>query len=371
MADGVTNYALKFGAMQMQNQIAKEKAMSGKKGKKGKGKNKRDEKGPTIIEKAGDFKLETTLHGYPMIGPFTPGNKDVWYCDNKTCQYTQHGVYRRYKIQNWRSQQFGKKFVLCDGCVRQYQKVKPVQQQAGGASNVNVKVNIAAQPGAQPGAQQYVQQPQYAQQQYGYGQHGQMIAQPQQIVQQPQGQYVNYGMQQQGYQQQGMQQPVFTQHQQPMQPQMQGMNGMNGYQAQQQQQQAMQPQVMVVKQPTQLDQEQKVQHNEGLNNGNMNNNANGGIQIIKQGWMMKKGDIVKSWKKRYFVLKTNQTLNYYESDNAVMVKGTCQLNKVKSVKKKSTQSFEVQTPKRKWCFACKDTATRDDWVSKVKQVAGK
>ena len=61
------------------------------------------------------YSITTTLHGYPMTGPFTPGGKDVWYCDNKECKYTQHGVYRRYKIQNWRSSQFGKKFVLCDG----------------------------------------------------------------------------------------------------------------------------------------------------------------------------------------------------------------------------------------------------------------
>ena len=186
------------------------------------------------------------------------------------------------------------------------------------------------------------------------------MAQPQPIIQQPNGQYVNYGMQQQGYQQNGMQPPPFTQHQQYQQ-----------YQQQQQQQPQIQ-QVRIVKQPTQLDQEQKIPENEGLknDNNNMNNNNGGsGIQILKQGWMMKKGDIVKSWKKRYFVLKSNQTLNYYESDNAVMIKGTCQLNKVKSVKKKSTQSFEVQTPKRKWCFACKDQQTRDDWVSKVKQVA--
>lgn len=118
-------------------------------------------------------------------------------------------------------------------------------------------------------------------------------------------------------------------------------------------------QVNVVKAP--IDLEKKTEEN--------NASKSGGIQIVKQGWMMKKGDIVKSWKKRYFVLKTNQTLNYYESDNAVMVKGTCMLNKVKSVKKKSGQSFDIDTPKRKWQFACKDTKTRDDWVAKIRKVA--
>ena len=156
MAD--VDYALKFGAMQLQNQIAHDKGMSGKKGKGKKGKNKGKQQQASNSEKTGDFQIDTTLHGYPMVGPFTPGQKDVWYCDNKTCGYTQHGVYRRYKIQNWRSSQFGKKFVLCDGCVRQYQKVQPVQQPIngiGGASNVNVKVNMNIP--SQPGAGQYVQ----------------------------------------------------------------------------------------------------------------------------------------------------------------------------------------------------------------------
>jgi len=84
-------------------------------------------------------RVMTTLHGYEMQGPYTPDKNMVWYCDNKTCQYTKHGLYRKYRIDNWRSSQFGKKFVLCDGCVRQYEKQQPVvivQPQ------VNVDVNL-------------------------------------------------------------------------------------------------------------------------------------------------------------------------------------------------------------------------------------
>lgn len=52
-----------------------------------------------------------------------------------------------------------------------------------------------------------------------------------------------------------------------------------------------------------------------------------------------------------------------------LVKGTCPLHKATRVMKKSTQSFQVHTPKRNWCFACKDTATRDEWVAQIKAVA--
>jgi len=283
-----------------------------------------------------------------MVGPFTPGKKDVWYCDHKKCQYTQYGVYRRYKIQNWRSSQFGKKFTLCDGCVRQYKKEKP-RQQSQGASNVNVKVNIN---GAIPMQQQqpmpaYGQPVQYMQPMV----HGQMapIQQQQSMINGQmvpiQQQSMIYGQQQQSMnnvypQQYGQQQSFYAP--QPVQQ-------MGG---------------TVQQQPAQY--EQKMDTNDNQNDVNI---KKGGDQIVKQGWMMKKGDMIKSWKKRYFVLKTNRTLNYYESDAAVMVKGVCHLNKVKSVKKKKGENFEVDTSKRTWCFACKDTKTRDDWVKKIKSVA--
>ena len=148
--DGALANTINFATIQMQNQLAAERAMSGKK-KNGK---KNGKKGAANDKEKGDFQIMTTLHGYPMIGPFTPGPKDVWYCDNKNCNYTQHGVYRRYKIQNWRSSQFGKKFVLCDGCVRQYQKVKPLvtYTKQAAPSNVNVKLNVNG-----PGVQQQQQ----------------------------------------------------------------------------------------------------------------------------------------------------------------------------------------------------------------------
>merc|ERR1712176_407467 len=79
----------------------------------------------------------------------------VWYCDNKTCQYTKHGVYRKYRIENWKSSKFGKKFVLCDGCVRQYEQqpvyIQPVEVQVGvnlPPQNGSYVANNGQQPGA-------------------------------------------------------------------------------------------------------------------------------------------------------------------------------------------------------------------------------
>merc|ERR1719491_1770907 len=85
----------------------------------------------------------TTLHGYHMVGPTNPAKDSVWYCDHVKCRYTQHGLFRKYRIQNWKSSRFGKKFVLCDGCVRQYEKQQPVQYIVQ-PPQVNVDVQLNA-----------------------------------------------------------------------------------------------------------------------------------------------------------------------------------------------------------------------------------
>merc|ERR1719228_2118004 len=105
--------------------------------------------------------------------------------------------------------------------------------------------------------------------------------------------------------------------------------------------------------------------------GTFNNTTLGhGIHIVQQGWMMKEGGLVKSWKRRYFVLKTNKVLNYYESDNSSMVKGNVTLSEVVSVQKKQKKSFSLVTQKRTWNFACASTEVRDKWVDNIANVAG-
>merc|ERR1712154_320651 len=128
-----------------------------------------------------------------------------------------------------------------------------------------------------------------------------------------------------------------------------------------------QPQQVMIQQQQSMQQVQPQQTMESPGNDNESVKSSG-IQIVKQGWMMKKGELIKSWKKRYFVLNSNKILNYYESDKAVMIKGSCSLNKVKSIKKKSGQSFEIDTPKRKWCFACRDDKVMDEWVQAIKSI---
>eukprot|EP01084_Bolivina_argentea_P099881 179476_1 len=66
--------------------------------------------------------IKTTLHQYAMVSPLKPSVLCLWYCDNKDCKFTEHGIYKNYQIQRWRSSNALLSFVLCEGCVKQYQE---------------------------------------------------------------------------------------------------------------------------------------------------------------------------------------------------------------------------------------------------------
>jgi len=342
-----------------------------------------------VPQKVGQFTVLTTLHGYAMEGPFTPGPKDVWYCDNKACKYTQHGLYRRYNIENWRSSKFGKKFVLCDGCIRKYRKPEclpqhphPHHQHQASAPNVNVTLNMQGG-GFQQG---HPHQPHY----------GQAYSQPMTIIQpiaQPMamsntqssslglgsqqssyGQYQDYGQQQSAYSVSPQQHVPFTN------AKVNGTQISNGVAASDEKTAEGMGYTGPVSQYSNdgtamssnaTSSSTADPQKQGQGHSVYNGLAMGhGIHIVQQGWMMKQGGLVKNWKRRYFVLKTNKVLNYYESDNSSMVKGSIELSKIIGVERKQKKSFDLVTPKRTWSFACVSTKVRDEWVNNISNVAG-
>ena len=74
------------------------------------------------------------------------------------------------------------------------------------------------------------------------------------------------------------------------------------------------------------------------------------------GFLVKEGAVVKSWKKRYFVLK-NEELTYSKKDNADNL-GAIDMEDVKSVHtveyKKKKFCFAVNTPKRTYYLVADD-----------------
>lgn len=91
--------------------------------------------------------------------------------------------------------------------------------------------------------------------------------------------------------------------------------------------------------------------------------------IVKQGHMMRK-TVLNNWKKRYFVLKSNYTLNVYETKRAASTSEVLPLTNLKDVKFKGKSSFDIHAKSRVWSFACANVNERDEWVGAIKSVAG-
>eukprot|EP00164_Ancoracysta_twista_P012231 GFYU01019148.1.p1 GENE.GFYU01019148.1~~GFYU01019148.1.p1 ORF type:complete len:123 (-),score=15.06 GFYU01019148.1:43-411(-) len=91
--------------------------------------------------------------------------------------------------------------------------------------------------------------------------------------------------------------------------------------------------------------------------------------ILKQGWLYKKGKVVKNWKRRYFVLLSNRQMQYFEKDNTEVPKGTINLNvpniDVSPSKDKEAQSrglaFDIVTPARTYVICADDQQSYDEW----------
>mmetsp|Transcript_48526 Transcript_48526/g.59687 ORF Transcript_48526/g.59687 Transcript_48526/m.59687 type:complete len:380 (+) Transcript_48526:609-1748(+) len=332
-----------------------------------------------ILALAKLYQVDTTLHGYPMIGPYTPQNP--WHCDYKQCRYTAYGVFKMWKITNWRSKQYGAKFVLCDGCVRQYQKVKV----NSGPKNINVKLNMPHQ--------QHPQNPQYIQQQQQQYQPTQPI-QPIKPMTQYQQPFVNGPGNDSNIQAYGNTDKITYQ------------NGNN---------------VNIKQKQTEggMDDNIEIEGTEGGNsNGtggtgtnnyvpyNYNNNNNNGdikmdhkddidisqvnpgsknvnivvanpkstnkVQIIKQGWMSKKTkSFMSKYQKRYFVLYSNYTIQYYNNDQKKNPNTTIYLTAVKKIikNKKDRSIFELSTKEGYWFFQCGTENEANDWMDKIAHCA--
>jgi len=95
------------------------------------------------------------------------------------------------------------------------------------------------------------------------------------------------------------------------------------------------------------------------------------VEIIKKGVMLKKGGIVKSWKRRHFILKSDKYLYYYEktmenNETLYHLRGCADLTNITSIKITEDKTFEIVTPKRTWYFACQNNDERDQWVQTIK-----
>lgn len=88
----------------------------------------------------------------------------------------------------------------------------------------------------------------------------------------------------------------------------------------------------------------------------------------KTGWLVKEGGSIKTWKKRFFILK-NAELSYYknkgEEELGRIILATATLIQA-SDKRKKPNCFEVVTPSRIYAFSAETEQERTEWLAALK-----
>ncbi|KAL6076948.1 Pleckstrin y domain-containing H member 2 [Balamuthia mandrillaris] len=92
-------------------------------------------------------------------------------------------------------------------------------------------------------------------------------------------------------------------------------------------------------------------------------------EVFKQGWMTKKGNHVKNWKRRFFVLSKKE-LKYFVNDMAFKAKGVVLIKEVKAVQLSTDArapnfSFELVTPSRTYVFSCESQQDVESWMEQL------
>jgi len=102
--------------------------------------------------------------------------------------------------------------------------------------------------------------------------------------------------------------------------------------------------------------------------------------IIKQGYMLKEGKMIKSWRKRWFVLQNSGKMSYYhnehEDEDKPIAQFNCKnltklLNKSWSKSNKKRYGVKVYTPHRNWKFLLQNNDERLEWIKAFETVSGK
>eukprot|EP01095_Lingulamoeba_sp_RSL-Kostka_P007985 TRINITY_DN2611_c0_g1_i1.p1 TRINITY_DN2611_c0_g1~~TRINITY_DN2611_c0_g1_i1.p1 ORF type:complete len:238 (+),score=68.18 TRINITY_DN2611_c0_g1_i1:104-817(+) len=108
---------------------------------------------------------------------------------------------------------------------------------------------------------------------------------------------------------------------------------------------------------------------------------NSGEIILKKGWLTKRGDIIRNWKRRYCILigQPENEIRYYEPSKLDKPKGVLKIDYVilasqlenkelRSLPTGSSPAFKLITYKRKWIFICDSNEEKDSWLEHIHDV---
>ncbi|GAM20732.1 hypothetical protein SAMD00019534_039070 [Acytostelium subglobosum LB1] len=95
---------------------------------------------------------------------------------------------------------------------------------------------------------------------------------------------------------------------------------------------------------------------------------------VKEGWITKKGEVVKSWKKRWLRLVDGEYLYYYKGTTDKVECGTISLREsgqIDSVSEVDSKPycFIISTPKRRYLISCNTGEEMFRWIQILRQCA--
>lgn len=94
---------------------------------------------------------------------------------------------------------------------------------------------------------------------------------------------------------------------------------------------------------------------------------------IHHGWLIKKGDRIQSWRKRFFTLSDLKELRYFEDETQKKCKGIIDLNGVSIIRHGDKEqygyeySIEIITPDRTWVLVTPFHDMREEWMEKIEE----
>ena len=91
------------------------------------------------------------------------------------------------------------------------------------------------------------------------------------------------------------------------------------------------------------------------------------VEILHEGHVQKKGNFLnKEWRRRWFILKSDNCLYYYEHRKDAKPRGCIALSNVNNICRVRTYkeySFDLVSKKRVWHLAVRDESDLIDWMS--------